>query len=145
MQHIKIKPGVALAEQAEIGHNRWHPDIPFLTSVKPGEEILIESLDFLDAQIKDTDDVSDVKNVDLTRAHPLTGPFYVEGAEPGDLLVIDLLDIQPISAVGFSGGFACPLVTNNASLRFHSFKSSCEGSVPINPGCFKPAIRTPGI
>jgi len=106
MQHIKIKPGVALAEQAEIGHNRWHPDIPFLTSVKPGEEILIESLDFLDAQIKDTDDVSDVKNVDLTRAHPLTGPFYVEGAEPGDLLVIDLLDIQPISAVGFSGVFA---------------------------------------
>lgn len=106
MQHIKIKPGVALAEQAEIGHNRWHPDIPFLTSVKPGEEILIESLDFLDAQIKDTDDVSDVKHVDLTRAHPLTGPFYVEGAEPGDLLVIDLLDIQPISAVGFSGVFA---------------------------------------
>ena len=68
-------------------HNRWHPDIPFLTSVKPGEEILIESLDFLDAQIKDTDDVSDVKNVDLTRAHPLTGPFYVEGAEP---VTIDL-------------------------------------------------------
>ena len=94
MQHIKIKPGVPLAEQAEIGHNRWHPDLPFLTSVKPGEEILIESLDFLDAQIKDTDDISDVKNVDLTRAHPLTGPFYVEGAEPGDLLVIDLLDIQ---------------------------------------------------
>lgn len=106
MQHIKIKPGVPLAEQAEIGHNRWHPDLPFLTSVKPGEEILIESLDFLDAQIKDTDDISDVKNVDLTRAHPLTGPFYVEGAEPGDLLVIDLLDIQPISDVGFSGVFA---------------------------------------
>ena len=42
MQHIKIKPGVPLAEQAEIGHNRWHPDLPFLTSVKPGEEILIE-------------------------------------------------------------------------------------------------------
>jgi formamidase len=36
----------------------------------------------------------------------LTGPFYVEGAEPGDLLVIDLLDIQPISDVGFSGVFA---------------------------------------
>lgn len=106
MQHIKIKPGVPLAEQAEIGHNRWHPDLPFLTNVKPGEEILIESLDFLDAQIKDTDDISDVKNVDLTRAHPLTGPFYVEGAEPGDLLVIDLLDIQPISPIGFSGVFA---------------------------------------
>lgn len=106
MQHIKIQAGVPLAEQAEIGHNRWHPDIPCLISVQPGEEILIESLDFLDAQIQDNDDPSDVKNVDLSRAHPLTGPFYIEGAEPGDLLVVDLLDIQAISPVGFSGVFA---------------------------------------
>src|SRR5450830_834954 len=106
MQHFKIKPGVPLAEQAELGHNRWHPDLPFLSSVKPGEAILIESLDFLDAQIKDNDSVDDVANVDLTRAHPLTGPFHVEGAEPGDLLVIDLLDIKPITPVGFSGVFS---------------------------------------
>lgn len=106
MQHITIKPGVPLAEQAELGHNRWHPELPVLTSVKPGEEIIIESLDFLDAQIQDNDSADDVRDVDLTRAHPLTGPFYVEGAEPGDLLVIDLLDIKPITPVGFSGVFA---------------------------------------
>ena len=106
MQHFTIKPGKRLSEQAELGHNRWHPDIPFLSKVKPGEEIIIETLDFLDAQILDSDDVSDVRDVDLTRAHPLTGPFYVEGAEPGDLLVIDLLDIKPITPVGFSGVFA---------------------------------------
>ena len=106
MQHFTIKPGKRLSEQAELGHNRWHPDIPFLSKVKPGEEIIIETLDFLDAQILDNDDVSDVRDVDLTRAHPLTGPFYVEGAEPGDLLVIDLLDIKPITPVGFSGVFA---------------------------------------
>ena len=106
MQHFTIKPGKRLSEQAELGHNRWHPDIPFLSKVKPGEEIIIETLDFLDAQILDSDDVYDVRDVDLTRAHPLTGPFYVEGAEPGDLLVIDLLDIKPITPVGFSGVFA---------------------------------------
>jgi formamidase len=106
MQHFTIKPGKRLSEQAELGHNRWHPDIPFLSKVKPGEEIIIETLDFLDSQILDSDDVSDVRDVDLTRAHPLTGPFYVEGAEPGDLLVIDLLDIKPITPVGFSGVFA---------------------------------------
>lgn len=106
MQHFTIKPGVPLAQQAELGHNRWHPDIPFLSRVKIGEEIIIESLDFLDAQIKDNDDVADVRDVDLTRAHPLTGPFYIEGAEPGDLLVVDLLDIKPITPVGFSGVFA---------------------------------------
>jgi formamidase len=106
MQHFKIKPGLPLAEQPELGHNRWHPDIPFLSKVMPGEEIIIETLDFLDAQIRDDDSIDDVRDVDLTRAHPLTGPFYVEGAEPGDLLVIDLLDIKPITPVGFSGVFA---------------------------------------
>jgi formamidase len=106
MQHFTIKPGVPLAEQAELGHNRWHPDIPFLSKVKPGEEIIIESLDFLDAQIKDDDGTDDVRDIDLTRAHPLTGPFYIEGAEPGDLLVVDLLDIKAITPVGFSGVFA---------------------------------------
>ncbi|MGG4605797.1 acetamidase/formamidase family protein [Alcaligenaceae bacterium 429] len=106
MQHIKIKPGAPLSEQAEIGHNRWHPDIPELTSVKPGEEIILECLDFLDAQIKNTDSVNDVRDVDLTRAHPLTGPVHVEGAEPGDILVVDLLDIRCITPVGFSGIFA---------------------------------------
>jgi formamidase len=106
MQHFKIKPGLPLAEQPELGHNRWHPDIPFLGNVAPGEEIVIESLDFLDAQIHDDDGIDDVRDVDLTRAHPLTGPFYVDGAEPGDLLVIDLLDIKPITPVGFSGVFA---------------------------------------
>ncbi len=106
MQHIKIKPGAPLAEQAEIGHNRWHPDIPDLTSVKPGEEMILECMDFLDAQIKNTDSANDVRDVDLTRAHPLTGPIHVEGAEPGDILVVDLLDIRAITPVGFSGIFA---------------------------------------
>ncbi len=106
MQHIKIKPGAPLAEQAEIGHNRWHPDIPELTSVRPGEEIILECLDFLDSQIKDSDSANDVRDVDLTRAHPLTGPVHVEGAEPGDVLVVDLLDINYITPVGFSGIFS---------------------------------------
>lgn len=106
MQHIKIQPGKPLAEQAEIGHNRWHPDIPELTSVKPGEEIILECLDFLDAQIKDSNSANDVRDVDLTRAHPLTGPVHVEGAEPGDILVVDLLDINYVTPIGFSGVFS---------------------------------------
>lgn len=34
----------------------------------------------------------DVKNIDLTKVHNLTGPVAVEGAEPGDCLVVDILD-----------------------------------------------------
>ena len=34
--------------------------------------------------------------------NPLTGPFYVEGAEPGDALAVDLLSIRPNRAYGYS-------------------------------------------
>jgi formamidase len=34
----------------------------------------------------------DIKNVDLTKVHNLSGPVAVEGAEPGDCLVVDILD-----------------------------------------------------
>lgn len=37
--------------------------------------------------------------------NPVTGPFYIEGAEPGDTLVVRLLEIEPAeeSAIGFAG------------------------------------------
>jgi formamidase len=37
-------------------------------------------------------DSDDVKNIDLTKVHNLSGPIAVEGAEPGDALVVDILD-----------------------------------------------------
>jgi formamidase len=45
------------------------------------------------AQINNNDDASDVRDVDLSKVHYLSGPVGVQGAEPGDLLVVDLLDI----------------------------------------------------
>lgn len=36
----------------------------------------------------------DIKNVDLSQIHHLSGPIAVEGAEPGDCLVVDILDGQ---------------------------------------------------
>jgi formamidase len=37
----------------------------------------------------------------------LTGPFHIEGAEPGDTLVVEILDVQPLDRHpwGFTGIF----------------------------------------
>ena len=54
----------------------------------------------------------DVKNVDLTKIHNLSGPIAVEGAEPGDCLVVDILDSefgQPFSLK--SSHAQCRIVT----------------------------------
>ncbi|CAM3842813.1 formamidase [Alkalicoccus chagannorensis] len=90
------------------GHNRWHPDIPAAFSVEPGESFRMECLDWTDGQISDNDDPSDIKHVDLNRVHVLSGPVHVNGVEPGDLLVVDILDIGvfPEAEWGFNGIFA---------------------------------------
>ena len=88
--------------------NRWHPDIPMVETFKPGAEFRVECFDWTGGQIHDSDTANDIRDVNLTKVHYLSGPFGVEGAEPGDLLVVDLLDIGylPDSPWGFTGIFA---------------------------------------
>ncbi len=89
-------------------HNRWHPDIPMIAWVKPGDEFIIETYDWTGGFIKNNDSADDVRDIDLTIVHFLSGPIGVEGAEPGDLLVVDLLDVGalPDSLWGFNGFFS---------------------------------------
>lgn len=76
-------------------HNRWHPDIPTVGKIVPGEAVKIECIDWTGGQIKNDDSADDVKNVDLSCVHFLSGPFEIEGAEPGDVLVVEIQDVQP--------------------------------------------------
>lgn len=90
------------------GHNRWHPDIPAVASVQPGAVFRIECQDFIDGQIKNDDSPSDIRYADLSVVHVLSGPIAVDGAEPGDILVVDILDVGPLPTQewGFNAIFA---------------------------------------
>ncbi|MEO2034609.1 MAG: acetamidase/formamidase family protein [Planctomycetaceae bacterium] len=46
------------------------------------------------------------------RGNPQTGPFFVEGAEPGDSLAVEINDIQPSRRYGFSGSSVAPNVVD---------------------------------
>jgi len=89
-------------------HNRWHPDIPMACWVKPGDDFILETFDWTGGYIKNNDSADDVRDIDLSTVHYLSGPVGVHGAEPGDLLVVDLLDIgaKPDSEWGFNGFFS---------------------------------------
>ena len=95
MQSITIDRNKRLKEESHTGHNRWHPDIAPLIEVDPGEEVVLETRDASDCQIKPGMTVADLTNLDAKVAHPLTGPVYIKGARPGDLLEIEYLDILP--------------------------------------------------
>ena len=86
----------SMRDQAVPGHNRWHPDIPPAATVRPGSSIRIECREWTDGQIGNNDSANDVRDVDLSGAHMLSGPIAIEGAEPGDLLVVDILDLGPV-------------------------------------------------
>jgi acetamidase/formamidase len=53
------------------------------------------NVSFINCEPGNNDSADDMKNVDLTRIHYLSGPFEVETAEPGDVLLVEIMDVQP--------------------------------------------------
>jgi formamidase len=104
---IKVDLSQSAYENDKI-HNRWHPDIPIVEWVSPGDDFIIETVDWTGGFIKNNDSADDVRDIDLSIVHFLSGPIGVKGAEPGDLLVVDLLDVGPLkeSLWGFNGFFS---------------------------------------
>jgi len=91
---LRIDRSRTLAEDPSTGHNRWHPDIPPVIRCQPGEEVILETRDAFDRQMGPDASLDVVATPNLDVLHPLTGPVYIEGAEPGDLLDIEILDIE---------------------------------------------------
>src|SRR5919201_948047 len=93
--HLAIDPARPLAQQPQTGHNRWHEDFPPALEVAPGDTVILETRDAFDGQLSPTSSRDDVGALNLGPVHPLTGPVYVQGAHPGDLLEVKLLDVDP--------------------------------------------------
>ena len=88
-------------------HNRWHPNIPPVATVEEGEVFRVECIDWTGGQIKNNDCSDDVKNVDLTQCHYLSGPIEIQTAQPGDLLKVEILNLGPLEGDewGYTGTF----------------------------------------
>jgi formamidase len=92
---VRIDRSKPLSAEPRCGHNRYHPDIPPAVEVAEGEEVVLETRDAVDGQIGPNTTVADLANLDAGRIHPLTGPVFVKGAEPGDMIEVEFLDIEP--------------------------------------------------
>ncbi len=95
MKSIEIDRSKRLKDEPAKGHNRWHPNITPVIEADAGEDVVLETRDASDNQIQPHMTVNDMDHLDSKVAHPLTGPVYVKGAKPGDLLEIEYLDILP--------------------------------------------------
>ncbi|MCH2347246.1 MAG: acetamidase/formamidase family protein, partial [Pseudomonadales bacterium] len=95
--------------------NRLHPDIPMIHRANPGQSILFRTRDTIDVLGTVETQTSEPETLDINfgAVHPMAGPVYIEGAIPGDVLKVTILNIDP-GKYGFTfgggGGFIPDLV-----------------------------------
>ena len=132
---------------ADRAHNRWHPDLEPVARVAPGEELTLETRDGIDGQLGPESSHADVAAVDLGLGHPLTGPVEVEGAEPGDLLEVELLAYETaafgITAVVPGFGFLADVFTEPYLVRWRVEDGRARS--PELPGVAVPADPFAGV
>jgi amidase len=75
------------------------PDLEPVLEVEPGAVVTFETNDCFTGQIQSEDDL--VTEIDFARVNSATGPVAVKGAEPGDSLIAEIVDIRP-GPMGFA-------------------------------------------
>ncbi len=79
---------------ADQTHNRWSAAIPPAIRVPSGAVIEAFTKEASDGQLGPDATLDDLRQVSFDPIHPLTGPVYVEGAEPGDVLAVTLHEVE---------------------------------------------------
>lgn len=96
-----------------------------IATASPGEPLLFKTMDCFGGQF--TSESQLVYELDLSQANPAAGPVYMDGAEAGDVLVVDILDI-----VVEDTGFACSIGETGP---LHSISETRTRMIPIKNGC----------
>ncbi len=79
---------------ADQKHNKFSKLIPPVLRVSSGDVIKADTYEASDRQLHSKAKIEDLVNIDFGPIHPITGPVYVEEAEVGDILAVDLLKID---------------------------------------------------
>jgi acetamidase/formamidase len=75
-------------------HFKWDVDNEPVLAIGSGDTVSLESRDVSDNQLSPTSTAEDIENLDWDRVYPLAGPIAVEGAEPGDTLAVEILELR---------------------------------------------------
>jgi acetamidase/formamidase len=75
-------------------HNFWDNTLQPRIRIKPGDTVVFETLEASVNQISPQSTNEDIGRLDFGRVNAVTGPVYVEGAEPGDGLEVEVLSLK---------------------------------------------------
>ncbi len=128
---------------AEPTHSRWNRALKPRLYVAPGDTVHLECVDSSGAQVHPGMTLPEYLKIDRDRIHALTGPIFVDGAEPGDILQVDIVEVAHkgwgwTSVVG-GLGFLKQRFTEPFffmwKLEGEVSKSIAPAIVPLNPFC----------
>ncbi len=128
---------------AEPTHSRWNRALQPRLRVASGDTVHIECVDSSGAQVHSSMTLVEYLKIDRDRIHALTGPIFVEGADAGDVLEVDVLEVahkgwgwtSVVSGLGFlKQRFAEPFLFI-WKLDGEVSKSIAPAVVPLRPFC----------
>ena len=76
-------------------HLAWDPAIPPVATVSSGEAVEFDCVDASNGQLTARSTLADLEGLDFSRVDQVNGPVEVAGAEPGDTLQVDILELAP--------------------------------------------------
>ncbi|MHB0952487.1 MAG: acetamidase/formamidase family protein [Allorhizobium sp.] len=138
-------------------HFGWDNSLVPAEKVAPGSTIRFECLDSSAGHFTSESTVADVSTMDFSKVNPVTGPIFVDGAEPGDVLKVTIHEFEP-SGFGWTAnipGFG--LLADqfkDPALLLWKYEASMEpalygknGRVPLKPfaGTIGLALAEPGV
>ena len=80
---------------ADKNHDKFSSAIPHQLKIPDGSVVEAFTMEATGGQLDVSSTMEDFENVDMDKVHTLTGPIYVEGAQPGDVLAVEILDLEP--------------------------------------------------
>jgi len=138
-------------------HHGWNNAFAPCLHIAPGETIEFQTVDASSGQLTRESTSGDLERLDLARVNPVTGPVYIDGAEPGDALKVTVLSLRP-SGWGWTGnipGFGLLSAQfPNARLHHWNYDPGLApamygpgGRVPLRPfaGTIGVAPAAPGL
>src|SRR5215831_9436786 len=83
-------------------HYAWNNRLEPRLEIEPGDTVIFDTRDAADRYYSRQSTHADVLGRGPFRGHPLTGPVRVRGARPGDVLVVDVLEMRPGADFGWT-------------------------------------------
>ncbi|MCO8287246.1 acetamidase/formamidase family protein [Tetragenococcus halophilus] len=75
-------------------HYTWHKEHEPILTIDSGDTVVFETREVSDNQFNFQSTTEAISELDWDYVYPLSGPVYINGAEPGDTLAVEILDLK---------------------------------------------------